>query len=477
LRLVTKSSEGVPIAQGSRLAKSTIGKLSVQLTANTAGFQRAMSRAGKTMARIGKQAARVGAAVGAVGAAGLAAAAGGLAALTRQGLAAGDALGKNADRLGVSTEALAGLQHGAELAGVSQEALTKSLGRFNRSLGEAMQGTGPAAEALEALGLSADDLASMGADAAVGQVADKLNELGTTAEKSRVAFDLFGRSGIDMFTLFQGGSEGIAAASEEAERLGLAISRTDAAGIERANDAMTRLRRVFSGIGMQLAVRLAPILENAATMMQKVATEGGGIGPKVTNALRAVIDYAASFADGIDALREGTRALTALWLDWKATALEAIAAVGAKLNIVAAIANAANPAAGGAILGIGNYAQFGHELAREQADAAAGGIALGSDERYGNRIRTFGRDLLYPTQGPPTKADTDRTTEAVEENTRTLARKVDDLKNELQQLGSGSVNTQLLRLMDKLVLATSNARAPIAGGAGTANLGRAVAFL
>lgn len=453
------------------MARASIGKLSVQLSANTAGFQRAMSRAGDTIKRVSAQAAKMGAAVAAVGAAGLAAAAGGLAALTRKGLEAGDALGKNADRLGISTEALAGLQHASELAGVSQEALGKSLQRLNRSLGEALEGTGPAKDALDALGLSAENLATLEADQAVGIIADRLNKLGSTAERSRVAFDLFGRSGIDLFTLFQGGSEGIAAAREEAERLGLVISRTDAAGIERANDAITRLRRVFSGIGQQVAVRLAPIIENLATMMQRVATDGEGIGPKVVGAFRWVIEAAATVGDGIDAIRESILYLKAAYLDFSASAVEALERVGSVGQTVAqALANRLGPNAAAAVAGLSAVANAGLAGAaraarvaadRAQAEAQAG---IYGDNSYGVQIRRFGQALLAPTQGPPTRQKQDETKEAIEDVRQEIREQTRELRDALQQLSAGSVNNHLLRLLDRIALGVTGPQPAVTGG-------------
>lgn len=459
------------------MARTTIGKLSVQLTANTAGFQRAMGRAGKTMAAIGKQAARVGAAVAAVGAAGLAAAAGGLAALTRKGLESGDALGKNADRLGITTEALAGLQHGAELAGVSQDQLTKSLQRYNRSVGEALEGTGPAAEALADLGISAQKLDRMSADEGVALIADELNKLESTAEKSRIAFDLFGRSGIELFTLFQGGSEGLAAARAEAERLGLTISRVEASKIEAANDAMTRARRVLTGVGQQLAVKLSPIIRNLATAWERLATRSGSVGDTVGDAVNAVLGWIANFGDGIDLVRESMRGITALWLDWKATALESIAAVTDRITGVANVLAAQNPGLQGMLDALGGGAaaalHTAGSLARVAANEAAANVTITGTDSYGNRIRQLGRDLAAPGSA----AGRDEAAEAVENGAQQVTDKLDELKNELQQLGSSTVNAQLLRVMDRLVLATANARLSPAGGAGTADLGRAVAAL
>ena len=83
---------------------------------------------------------------------------GGLGALIKSSLAVGDALGKTADKLGTTTEALAGLRHAADLTGVSNKTLDTSMQRLTRRLSEAKAGTGAAVKGLDALGLSAEYL-------------------------------------------------------------------------------------------------------------------------------------------------------------------------------------------------------------------------------------------------------------------------------------------------------------------------------
>src|SRR3990172_9608385 len=55
---------------------------------------------------------------------------GGLGALVKSSIDAGDALAKTADRLGITTQALAGLRYAGDLAGVSAEQLDTSLGKM-----------------------------------------------------------------------------------------------------------------------------------------------------------------------------------------------------------------------------------------------------------------------------------------------------------------------------------------------------------
>ncbi len=75
-------------------------------------------------------------------------------------------------------------------------------------------------------------------------------------ERATAAIELFGKSGQSLLPLLMQGSEGIAAAQREAEKLGLSFSRIDAHQVEQANEAIVRLKAVFTGIGNQLAIQL-----------------------------------------------------------------------------------------------------------------------------------------------------------------------------------------------------------------------------
>ena len=93
----------------------------------------ALKSASSGLSRLAKSATLAGVAAGA-------AAVGGLALLVKATLPAIDNLGKTADSLGLTTEALISLRQGAQLSGVSVEVLDKALLRFNRAAGDAQIG-------------------------------------------------------------------------------------------------------------------------------------------------------------------------------------------------------------------------------------------------------------------------------------------------------------------------------------------------
>ena len=250
---------------------------------------RAFDKTSKALSSASKGVRKVGGAVlsaktaivGLVGAAGFGA-------LIKQGLAAGDSLAKTADKIGVTTEALAGMRHAAELTGVSTQTMDMALQRFTRRASEAAIGTGEAKGALKELGINAEDLVKLPLDKQMEVVADSMGELSTQSDRVRIAMKLFDSEGVALVNTLGGGSAALREMIAEADHLGLALSRTDTAQIEAANDAFTRAKGVITGLTNQFAVAFAPVLETIANSFRQGAldsAEFGNTGQRVADAL------------------------------------------------------------------------------------------------------------------------------------------------------------------------------------------------
>ena len=127
--------------------------------------------------------------VGAVGA-------GGFGALIQSSINAGDELAKTADKLGVTTEALAGLRHAAELTGVSTGTMDMAMQRFTRRAAEAAKGTGEAKGALRELGIDAESIVRLPLDEQMNVVADAMAGVESQSDKVRLAMKLFDSEGV-----------------------------------------------------------------------------------------------------------------------------------------------------------------------------------------------------------------------------------------------------------------------------------------
>lgn len=219
-----------------------------------------------------------------------------------------DLQAKTADRLGITTQALGGLQHAANLYGASNEELTKSLQRMQQGLGQVAQtGTGEAKYALEGLGLAIEDLQGLAPEEQFKVIADKLKDVEDQSQKVYIAQSLMGKSGVKMINLMDAGADGISAMMQEAEDLGMTFDRIDAAKVEMANDAFDKAQKTTHSFGQTLAIETAPIIGAISDMWTESAKEAGGFGSIAQQVVTKV-------ASGIGFLADMGRGLQVIFL-------------------------------------------------------------------------------------------------------------------------------------------------------------------
>ncbi len=218
---------------------SNISKLSVMLTANTAKFERGMSRARKKFEGFRQHLTTASLSIGAsVGAA--------VVAINKM-TAALDETAKAAKRIGVSVRELRGLQFAANLSGLETNILNKSLERMVDAVGEAAKGSGEASAALNELGVNAKTLNDLSPEQQFIEISAAVNKLTNNNDKLRIFMDIFGRKGASMLNLAKEGAGAIRQMAEEGKALG-AVSDASARAAERYQDSITRLTTAFEGL-------------------------------------------------------------------------------------------------------------------------------------------------------------------------------------------------------------------------------------
>lgn len=277
----------------------SLGKINVIIGAKTEGFRRGMKDVSAGLKKTGKRLRSSANTYGKWGAGIASAAALAGAAMFKMNAATIDSLAKTADKLGITTEALAGLRFAAEQTGLSTKAMDKALLQMTRNISEAATGTGLAVDAFEALGLSAEDLITKSPDEALEAIADAMLTVENQTDKVGIAFDLFGAKGTGLLNTMAQGSEGLKAYKEEASKLGIAISRVDAKKVEDANDQLNIVSKLFQGIGQQATVSLAPIITAMAESFTDAASNAEGFGDTIDDVIDGAVSAVGIFADGI----------------------------------------------------------------------------------------------------------------------------------------------------------------------------------
>jgi len=182
---------------------------------------------------------------------------------------------KFARRLGVTHEALVGLNHAAEMTGVSIETMQMGLQRMTRRIAEAAQGTGEARGAIAELGLSADRLVSRSPDQAFMDIAEALKHVDNQADRVRLTFKLFDSEGVALVNTLEAGREGLEKMADEAERLNKFLSESQIEKIEEANQAAVRAEEAWEGLGAQVAAATAPVRTGWMNFKAKLYEELG----------------------------------------------------------------------------------------------------------------------------------------------------------------------------------------------------------
>lgn len=182
--------------------------------------------------------------------------------LIKKSLDAADALGKVANKTGFSIDALQELRYAAELAGMSTLQLDTSLQRFSRRVGEAGNGTGVLAKDLEALGIefknqdgSMRDINSVFMDY-MGAIDGATNE----QEKLRLAVAAFDMEGAQMVNMLQDGVSGFASWRAEASKLGIVLDQNVIDKATESNDAWLKVKKQFQAIAIIASAELAPAI-------------------------------------------------------------------------------------------------------------------------------------------------------------------------------------------------------------------------
>lgn len=181
-----------------------------------------------------------------------------------------DQIGKLSQKIGIATDDISGLAYAAKLSDVSNEALGAGVKKLSTLIAEG-------GEKFKYLGINIKDAQGNSKDTITifGEVADRFAGMKDGAEKTALAVALFGKSGSDLIPLLNQGSAGIKAATDEARRFGLIVSKEAAAAAEQFNDNMTRLRASTQGATVALAGPFIRVLGEATEAMLKATEEGG----------------------------------------------------------------------------------------------------------------------------------------------------------------------------------------------------------
>lgn len=270
----------------------SLGVLTLDLVAKVGSFTGPMEKAGRVTKQ---QAAYIDKSLkqAATAFAGLStAAAAAVSAMVITSTRSADESRKQAQAIGLTTDAYTALTFAASQNGLTTSDLNTGINQLNRSMLEAAVGTEKHANLFDALGVSVFDASGQirEGDKVLSDLADQFAAMPDGAQKSALAMQLFGESGAKMVPLLNSGSEGIDKLTKQAEALGLVISDKTAKQAEAFNDNLAVLGAVSKGTANQFTARLLPAMTGVTEKLVDMSVDG---------ALSAVV---------LDDIAEATRA-------------------------------------------------------------------------------------------------------------------------------------------------------------------------
>jgi len=157
-------------------------------------------------------------------------------------------------KTGIGAEALQRLKYAAEQNGSSLDAVTAAVSKLGKNLaGEDKSAKG----ALDALGLSFQDIRTSAPDVAFAKIGDAIAKIEDPMARSKLAMDLFGKSGAELLPVL---TNHLSETAAEADKLGIVMSEDAVQAGDKFGDSMHALELVGQSLIGRVLTPLVPIL-------------------------------------------------------------------------------------------------------------------------------------------------------------------------------------------------------------------------
>lgn len=200
----------------------------------------------------------------------------------------GDAVQKMAARTGLSTEAVSALGFAAGQSGTDIGSLEKGVRTMQRTLDDAANIGGRAAEAFQRLGVDVDALRQMSPEQQFMALAEAIGSVADPGERAALAMQVFGRAGTALLPMFADGADGIQKLVDQASQLGIVMDQQTADSAARLNDSIGELQTALKAIVVTVGAAVAPALSGMASAFAVIA----GQASRYINENREVVQQA-----------------------------------------------------------------------------------------------------------------------------------------------------------------------------------------
>jgi hypothetical protein len=196
----------------------------------------------------------------------------GLTRAVTESVKAGDELARFATKSGIGAKAASELAYAARVAEIDLEALTKGIKFMQVALSKLGTSDGKeAAAVLAAIGLNAEDLKKLAPEEQFLAIGDAIKRLPSIEDQTR-AWQLFGRSGIDLAPAFEEGADGLRKMMDEAQRVGQSFTESDLQRFKDADAAFDKLAGASRGLAAAFTIKATPAIVAVTEKLTKLLT-------------------------------------------------------------------------------------------------------------------------------------------------------------------------------------------------------------
>ena len=192
----------------------------------------------------------------------------------RAGIDFGDAISDIAGKTGVSVEELQRLRLTAEANGGSFDAVDKALLKFNVTLGQAQQGTGPLVAVLQRLGIQLTDNAGIlkSTQQVYKEVTEAIGGMSSESQKAATIVAAFGKSAAELSEMFSMSKEAIEETDVAIRKFGGYLSADMADAAASAKDQIAIIEKGTETLTAKLQIAIGlPVAVWWAEMANKIA--------------------------------------------------------------------------------------------------------------------------------------------------------------------------------------------------------------
>lgn len=179
-------------------------------------------------------------------------------------------LSEQAQQLQVSAETMQAYHIAAEESGTSTEAVDLAIGKLNKTLGDAANGSIQARQFFQRLGTTFQEIENTAPNERLARIAQLLLQVSDGTKRAALETDLFGRSGrqleSSLATLAQGAAKLTAEYKEQGRIISDELARKTDAAVDSLTASWERLKTAAVPTLSDLAVRLADMAASLAGM-------------------------------------------------------------------------------------------------------------------------------------------------------------------------------------------------------------------